>query len=147
MNLNNSKEKFKIDGQKFDTEFFKDYMSTSLDDLEFDDAVAKDKRKYCEHMVENLKEDQIIANTFIAEDPIKPRTIKIIVFILNVILYFVVNGLFFSEEVISELYNVNEDEENFFSFLPRSVERLIYTTLVSIIIGMITDFFFIDEKN
>ena len=116
----NSKEKFKIDGQKFDTEFFKDYMSTSLDDLEFDDAVAKDKRKYCEHMVENLKEDQIIANTFIAEDPIKPRTIKIIVFILNVILYFVVNGLFFSEEVISELYNVNEDEENFFSFLPSS---------------------------
>ena len=147
MNLNNSKEKFKIDGQKFDTEFFKDYMSTSLDDLEFDEAVAKDKRKYCEHMVENLKEDQIIANTFIAEDPIKPRTIKIIVFILNVILYFVVNGLFFSEEVISELYNVNEDEENFFSFLPRSVERLIYTTLVSIIIGMITDFFFIDEKK
>ena len=143
----NSKEKFKIDGQKFDTEFFKDYMSTSLDDLEFDDAVARDKRKYCEHMVKNIKEDQIIANTFIADDPIKPRTIKIIVFILNVILYFVVNGLFFSEEVISELYNVNEDEENFFSFLPRSVERLIYTTFVSIIIGMITDFFFIDEKK
>ena len=28
-------------------------------------------------MVENLKEDQIIPNTFIAEDPIKPRAIKI----------------------------------------------------------------------
>ena len=68
-------------------------------------------------MVENLIEDQIIANTFIHEDPIKPRTIKIIIFILNVMLYFVVNGLFFSEEVISELYNVNEEEENFFSFL------------------------------
>ena len=53
----------------------------------------------------------------------------------------------FSEEVISELYNVNEEEENFFSFIPRSIERLIYTTLVSIIIGIITDFFFIDEKK
>ena len=62
-------------------------------------------------------------------------------------LYFVVNGLFFSEEVISELYNVNEEEENFFSFLPRSINRLIYTTLVSIVIGIITNFFFIDEKK
>ena len=130
-----------------DKTFFDEYMSTSLDELEFDDAVAKDKRKYCEHMIENLKEDQIIANTFISEDPIKPRTLKIIVFILNVMLYFVINGLFFSEEVISELYNVDEENENFFSFLPRSIDRLIYTTLVSIIIGIITDFFFVDENK
>ena len=41
-------------------------MATSLDDLEFDDAVFFDKRKYCEHMKENLLEDQIIANTFIS---------------------------------------------------------------------------------
>ena len=122
-------------------------MSTSPDDMEFDDAVYVDKRKYCEHMKENLIEDQIIADTFIAEDPLKPRTIKIIVFILNVILYFVINGLFFSEEVISELYNVDEEKENFFSFLPRSIERLIYTTLVSIIVGIITDFFFVEEKK
>ena len=39
-------------------------------------------------MVENIIEDQIIANTFIAEDPIKPRTIKI-----NYI-YFEYNALF-----------------------------------------------------
>ena len=98
-------------------------------------------------MKENMLEDQIIANTFIAEDPIKPRSIKIMLFILNVILYFVVNGLFFSEEVISELYHVNEDDENFFSYFPRSIERLIYTTLVSIIIGIIADFFFTDETK
>ena len=144
--IKNEINKKKLDSN-FDQKFFKEYLSTSLDDLEFDDAVAKDKRKYCEHMKENLIEDQIIANTFIHEDPIKPRTIKIIVFILNVMLYFVVNGLFFSEEVISELYNINEEEENFFSFLPRSINRLIYTTLVSIVIGIITNFFFIDEKK
>ena len=126
---------------------FIEYLSTSLDDMEFDDALVKDKRTFCELFIENLKEDQIIANTFIAEDPLKPRTIKIILFILNIILYFVINGLFFSEEVISELYNVDEDKENFFSFMPRSIERLIYTTLVGIIIGIITDFFFVDEKK
>ena len=140
-------EKYEYNGQKMDNDFFEEYMSTSLDELEFDDAVAKDKRTYCEHTIENLKEDQIIANTFIAEDPVKPRSIKIIVFILNVMLYFVVNGLFFSEEVISELYNVDEESENFFSFLPRSITRLIYTTIVSLIIGYITGFFFLEEKK
>ena len=34
---------------------------------------------------------------------------KIIVLILNVILCFVVNGLFFSQSVISELYEIEEE--------------------------------------
>ena len=132
---------------KYDEKFFEEYLSTDFDDMEFDDAVAKDKRKYCEHMKENLIEDQIILTTFVDKDKLKPRSIKIIVFILNVILYFVVNGLFFSEEVISELYNIDEDEENFFSFIPRSLNRIIYCTLVSIAVGLITNFFFVDEKK
>jgi len=50
--------------EEYDDKFFEEYMSTSLDDMEFDDAVTKDKRTYCEHMVENLIEDQIILSTF-----------------------------------------------------------------------------------
>ena len=147
VNMKNSDMESNLELKEFDKNFFEEYMSTSLDDLEFDDAVAKDKRKYCEHLVENLTEDQIIANTFILEEKIKPRAIKIIVFILNIILYFVINGLFFSEEVISELYNIDQEKENFFSFIPRSIERLLYTTFVSIIIGILTSFFFVDEKK
>ena len=135
-NLKESNKKIDIiDEKKYDEKFFEEYMSTSLDDMEFDDAVAKDHRKYCEHMRENLIEDQIIA------------TIKIILLILNIMLYFVINGLFFSEDVISDLYNIDEEEENFFSFFPRSIERIIYCAIVSIVIGIITDFFFIDEKK
>ena len=131
----------------YDKNFFQDYMETSPEDMEFDDAVAKDKRKYCEHMKENLIEDQLITAAFIAEDPLKPRTIKIMVFILNLILYFVVNGLFFSESVISELYNVDESKENFFSFLPRSIDKIFYTALVGVAINIITGFFFVEENK
>ena len=136
-----------LDDEIQDNKFFKEYLSTAPDDMEFDDALVKDKRSFGETFVENLKDNQIIVNTFIAEDPLKVRSIKIILFILNIMLYFVVNGLFFSEEVISELYNIDDEKENFFSFISRSVERLIYTTLVGIIVGIITDFFFIDEKK
>ena len=55
--------------------------------------------------------------------------------------------IFFSEVYISELYNTKEEDENFFSFLPRSIDRIIYATLVSVIIGYLVDCFFVEEKK
>ena len=127
-----------LDEDRIIQKFVEEYLETSPDEMEYDDAIKKDQRTFCEYFSENLKERQIILNTFIVEDPIKPRAIKIILFNLNLILYFVINGLFISEDYISELYNISEEEENFFSFLPRSITRLIYTTIVSLIIDYIT---------
>ena len=127
--------------------FFEEFMSTSLDDMEYDDAIIRDKRKFLECLKENIKENQILVNTFITEDALKPRSIKIMVFILNLILYFVVDGLFFSEEVISEIYHADENKENFFSYLPRSIDEIFNSTLVGIVIGIIEDFFFVEEKK
>ena len=129
-----------------DKPFFEDYLSTYPDDMEFDDALVKDNRKFRECFVENLKEKQMIAFTFFANDPIKIKIMKIILLILNINLYFVINGLFYSEEFITELYEINDDE-NFFIYIPRSIDKLIYTTLVSIIIGYIVELFFVDEKK
>ena len=94
-----------------------------------------------------MKKKQSFAYTFIASDPINTRMIKLILFSLNIALYFVVVGLFFSEDYISQLYHINEDNETFFSFIPRTIDKIIYTALVSIFIGYLTDFFFLDEKK
>jgi len=69
-----------------------------------------------------------------------------LLFLLNINLYFVVNGLFFSDEYISELFFSNE-KETFFSYFPRSIGRFFYATLVGVIIGFIMDFIFVDEKK
>ena len=79
-------------------------------------------------------------------DPLKTRFIKYIFFILDICLYFVVNGLFFGEEYLSLLYNL-EEEDNFFSFFPRSIDKLFYTTIVTMVIAYVTDFFFVEEKK
>ena len=114
--------------------------------MDYDDAIYKDKRTFAEYFCENFLEDQIIATTFIHSEPLKTRCLKIMLFILNIILYFVVNGLFFSEKYISEVYNL-EGEEGFFDFFPRSINRLFYTTIVSIIVAFIVDLFFFEEKK
>ena len=132
---------------KNDISFFEEYLETSPDEMEYDEALYFDKRTFLTYFSECLKEKQIIAHTFIAKDNLKPRTMKIIVFSLNMLLYFVVNGLLFSEEVITELYELDEEEETFFSYFLRSIRRIIYSTLVSIVISIIVDFFFVGEDK
>ena len=115
--------------------------------MEYDDAIKKDKRNFGRYLLDCLEAKQSFAYTFISSDPINTRMIKLILFALNINLYFVVCGLFFSESYISELYNIDEEKENFFSFIPRIIDKVIYTTLVTGFIGYMTDFFFLDEKK
>ena len=74
----------------------------------------------------------------------KPRPIKILLFILDIDLYLLINGLFFTEDFISEFIKKGN---NFFSIIERLSERLLYIALVGIIINYIIDCFFIEEKK
>ena len=134
------------DGKKI-KKYFKEYLSTSPDEMEYDDAIKKDDRSFCGYFFDIIQEKQSLAYTFIASDPINTRMIKFILFCLNIDLYFVVNGLFFSETYISELYHLDEKDETFFSFIPRTIDKVIYTTIVTVFIGYMTDFFFLDENK
>ena len=123
-----------------------EYLKTDLDDLDYDDAIKRDNRKFCEFFYEKVKTEQMVLNTFCAVDPLRPRAIKIILFILDIDLYFFVNGLFFNEDYVSEIFN-SKESENFFTFVPRSIDRFFYTTLVGVIVGYVIDCFFIEEKK
>ena len=124
----------------------KEYLKTDIDDLEYDDAIKEDKRSFCEFVREKLKEKQIIMSIFYYKENIRPSTIKIIIFLLYIDFYFIFNGFFFNEKYLSELFHSNEDE-TFFSYIPRSISRFIYATLVGLIIGTIIDCLFIEEKR
>ena len=127
--------------------YFHHYLLSSPDDLELDDAIEREKRTFCQYFLDSLKEKQSIAYTFLAFDPINPRAIKLILFCLNINLYFVVSGLFFNEIYISELYNIKEEDDNFLIFFERNLNKIIDSTIVGIVIGYLTDFFFFEEKK
>ena len=127
--------------------FFDEYFATSIDQLEYDEAIIKDQRNFCIYLRECLKKKQMIAFTFISSDPLKIRIIKIMVFILNTVLYFVIIGFFYSEEYIGELYDINDEDDGFFDYIPRNIEKFVYTVMASIIISYIVDCFFEDERK
>ena len=123
-----------------------DYLKTDINDMEYDDVIKKDQRNFSQYLKEKLLVNQIILNTFITKDPLIPRTIKILLFILDIDLYLFVNALFFNEDYISEVFHSTKKEE-FFTFVPRSYSRFFYTTLVGVIVDYIMDFFFVEEKK
>ena len=125
---------------------FKEYLETSFNEMDYDDAIKKDKRKFITSFCESIKENQIILVTFFSENPLKPKTIKLMLFNLNILLYLVINGLFFNEDYISKIYHLDK-KDNFLSFFPRSINRLAYTTISSLIINFIVECFEIDEKK
>ena len=123
-----------------------EYLKPDFDEMEFDDAIKADKRDFCQFFSDVLKEKQIIMETFFYKENLKPISIKVLLLFLNINLYFVINGLFFNENYIIKLYESTEEEE-FFSYFPRSISNFIYATLVGFIIGIIIDCIFIEEKK
>ena len=90
------------------------------EDMEFEDIIVNDDRHFCEYFVEKIKSDQVIVNSIFIHDNIKPKSLKILLLVLNLDLYFLINGLFFSDSYISERFN-SEEEDTFFSFVTRSI--------------------------
>jgi hypothetical protein len=101
-----------------------EYLNTEFDDMDYDDAIRKDKRTFCEYFCEKLKSGQIILNTFFYKEPLKPRSIKILLFILQIELYLFVNGLFFNEEYVSQIFHLKED--NFAQKFDRFIGNFFY---------------------
>ena len=147
---NKTTEKKPMYSDKLKNEYdieMEEYVKTDIDDLEFEDALKTDKRGFCEYFCDRFKEEQIIMDTFFNREALKPMTIKIIILLLNIDLYFVINGLFYSEDYISDLFYKPKNEEGFMDFFPRSLSRFFYCTLVGVIIGIIVDFVSFDEKK
>ena len=121
-----------------------EYFESSFDALDYDDVIEEDKRACCEYFIEKIKENQIIINSFIIYEPIRPKSLKIAAFILTLDLYLLINGIFFSESYISEIFNSTE-KETLFSFIPRSINRFAYSIIVGNIIRYLIEFFLLKK--
>ena len=124
---------------------FKKYLSTDLDEMDFDDVVEKDKRGFCRFFLESLKKKQLTINTFFVTNNIKPKSLKIIVLLLTIDFYCLFNAFMFNESYIRDLYN--DDDTSFFSFINRSLENSIYVVIITKIIKELIFCYFFEEKK
>ena len=88
----------------------------------------------------------MIINLFHGNNWIIPKSIRFIFLIVMVDLYFVVNALFYNEAYIRDLYYLDKDEA-FFGFVPRSLNRIIYTSISSSVLDFIISLLFPTENK
>ena len=117
-----------------------EYIQTDPNDMDYDDAIRRDKRTICTFFCDKLQSDFFTLNVFCLYEPLNPRPIKLLLFIMNVDLNFFVNGLFFTEDHLEEVFNIQND--SFLNIIDRFMDRILYITLIEIIINYIADFFF-----
>ena len=124
----------------------KAYLSTSLNDLDYDELIVRENRSYWRMLLDKLVSNQKIIDLFYNNNWVIPRPIRLIFLIVMVDLYFLVNALFYNEEYITDLY-YSDEEETFFSFVPRSLNRIIYTSFASSVLDFIISLLFPSENK
>ena len=125
--------------------YFIKYLSTEPNEMDYDEAIEKDKRKFCEYFGETIKENQIIINTFFIKDNIKHKSIKIIKFVLYLDHYMLFNGLLYNETFLIDIYYSND--KSFSSSISRYYGHLIYIFFFMKVIKGLSECFFIEEKK
>ena len=124
----------------------KEYLTLSFNENDFDEIRDKDHRSFFLYFCHKFQINQIFINTFYIKEPFRPRSLKCIILIMTIELYFVINAMFYNEDYLTDLFYSTE-EEKFYSFIKRRFNHFIYTSAVSGIISYFVGYVFIDEEK
>ena len=132
--INLNKEKIIISTESS----FSEEEDNDLNTMELYDALKYDKRSFCEFYWEQLKEKQDIIRTFFNKNPYELFPIKIMIFIFGIGMFFIFNGLFYSESYISERYWTKK--EDFMFILKNQITKCFYSSICVVILNSLVEF-------
>ena len=113
-----------------------------LNSLQYKEALEKDKRSYCEYYLSVLKTNHLFIFTFIRKNDYNSKIIKIFLFFFCIILFYVVNAIFFSD---SKIHQIFEDGGNF--NIIYQIPQIIYSSLITTIVNIIIKALSLSERN
>ena len=123
---------------------FSEEEDDNLNTMELYDALIYDKRTFCEFYLEQLKEKQDILRTFFNKNPYEIFYIKVMVFIFGIGMFFIFNGLFYSESYISERYWTKK--QDFMFILKNQITKCFYSSICVVILNFLIELL-ADSKN
>jgi len=103
-----------------------------LNNLDYEEAISLDKRNYLQYYFSLLKKKHLILFTFYPSDDYNLITMKISLFLLSFSLYFTVNGFFFTDETMHNIYINNGDLE-----LLYQIPLILYSSIITSVINVI----------
>ena len=130
--------KFKPKNNNINTKI--DILSQSdfdLQDMDYEEAVIKDKRSYLRMYWAFLVDTQIILGTFCTDNYLDLFTIKLSFLVCTFQISFFFNALFYTDEYISDAYH-NDGVLDFISGLPKSIYSFVATLITTNLLRMLS---------
>ena len=118
---------------------FNDYELNSMD---YNQALKYDKRNYIQYYWSLLRTKHILIFAFIPSNDYNSIVTKICLFFFAFALYYTINGLFFTDSTIHEIYE-EKGKYNFIYQLP----KIIYSSIISSFFSIIVRFVSLFEKS
>ena len=120
----------------------KDLNDEELNSLEYEIAIAIDKRSYFQYYYSLLKKKHLIFFAFYPANDYNLIAVKISLLFLSFSLFFTINGFFFSDETMNK---INEDKGSY-DFIYQ-IPQILYSTVISGVINMILKRLSLSEKQ
>ena len=122
-----------------------DILSEPIDEMDYWDIVETDKRSLCEMYRQQIVQTHQISNLFI-ENRLLGNLPRLFLTILSLDLCFYINGLYYSEDYVSERYQ-SKEKETFLNIIYRSIVRIFIVSILSWIIECINEFLLPSEND
>ena len=129
-----------IEKEVYKMELFLRMNDKELNELNFKLAVQFDNRSFCRYYFSLSKTEHLLVRIINKKD-YNSVIIKIFLFLYNVGLTFTVNGLFFDDEAIEQIFA----EGGKFNFL-HQIPQIIYSSIISFILFSILDYLALSEN-
>ena len=117
------------------------YNDTELNELPYKKALLYEYRSYLQYYISLLKSNHLILRIFAKRD-YNVRSIKIILLFFDFASVYAINALFFTDDTMHNIM-VTGGKFDIIYQLP----SIVYSAAISIVIGMIINFFALSNKN
>ena len=110
--------------------------------MNFNEALKYDKRNYAQYYWSLLRTKHLLFFAIIPSNDYNSTINKICLFLFSFALYYTINGLFFTDSTIHEIFE-EDGKYNFIYQLP----QIIYSSIISTFLFMIIKFLSLSEKD
>ena len=128
--------------QRFNLEKNNSLNDKELNTLNYELALEKDKRTYFQFYWSLLKKKHLILFTFLPANDYNLLTIKISLFLFSFSLSFTINGFFFTDETMNNIYKNNGNYDFIYQ-----IEQILYSTIICGCINIIIKNLSLSENN
>ena len=117
-----------------------------LNEMDYRDAIKSDTRSFIQYFIHILTEKQIILSTILNRSIFYPLSLRLVLLFFTLSSFFFLNGLFFTEEYITDRYNTKETLDIWY-LLKNELSKSVYSSFIGMFIAKFISMMLSSERN